>query len=116
MGCSIFRPMPPFTAFSGNHSSYRKDDLADRFISRLGSAIEAAFILLLAFLPLCFGGVQAWAEEAAFVLTALIALLFLARCALSRHSRWSFTWAFVPVALFLLLAIFQLLPLPHALA
>lgn len=79
---------------------------------RLGRAIEWVLIALLAFMPLAFGAVQAWSEQVVIVLAVVVILCFCVRLALRRSQGFVWTWAYVPVAAFILLAAGQLLPLP----
>jgi hypothetical protein len=69
-------------------------------------------IALLAFAPLAFGVVQAWSEEIVVVLAALLAVCFCVQKVVTRHTAVAGTWAVVPVAAILLLAVVQAIPLP----
>jgi len=73
-------------------------------------AIEVVMVLMLAFAPFAFGGVDAWAEEVVIALAALAAVVFAVR--LWACPRLPRAWVYVPVGLFIALAVFQLLPLP----
>src|SRR5438067_12767966 len=76
-------------------------------------AIEWLLIALLAFSPAAFGVVETWSETvviaAAATLTILLALKLLLR------PRVGFVWtlAYMPLALFVLVVLFQLIPLPE---
>jgi O-antigen ligase len=83
---------------------------------RLDAAIEWLLIGLLAFMPLAFGAVEAWSEMAAFLVVAAMCLCLALKHWLRSGLRIAWTWAYVPILLLLLLAVFQLLPLPNDLA
>jgi tetratricopeptide (TPR) repeat protein len=78
-------------------------------------AIEALLIALLAFGPLALGVVHAWSEEIVVVLAATLCLTFLLKLVMFPTTPFVWTWTYVPVALFLLIAALQLLSLPSAL-
>jgi O-antigen ligase/tetratricopeptide (TPR) repeat protein len=75
-------------------------------------AIEVLLIGLLAFGPLALGAVEAWSEQGVIALSAAMVLLLLAKRVLFPAIPFVWTWAYVPVAVFILLAAFQLVPLP----
>jgi tetratricopeptide (TPR) repeat protein len=77
--------------------------------------IEILLVGLLALMPLSFGAVQAWSEEIVILTAALIALLFCSRLIVSPQQRLVRTWAYVPVVIFVLIPVLQLVPLPKAL-
>ena len=84
---------------------------ADRF----DDAVEWTFGGLLAFAPLAFGSWPDWAQEVVVVLVAAMALTVVAKRFRAPTGPVTFTWAYVPIALFLALAVFQAVPLPAAL-
>jgi tetratricopeptide (TPR) repeat protein len=75
-------------------------------------AIEALLVVLFFFMPFSFGAVQAWSEEFVIVTAGLIAVLFCSKLILLPQVRLVRTWAYIPVAVFLLITAVQLLPLP----
>ena len=77
--------------------------------------IEWLLISLLAFMPLAFGAVEAWSEEVVIALVAAISICFLLKLVFEKNTRPIWSWAYVPVALFILVAVFQLIPLPTSL-
>ena len=81
-------------------------------IDRIGMAMEAILIVLLAFMPLALGVVAAWSEMVviggATVLTAMLFVRLLVRPSV----RFVWTWAYLPVAFFAMVAVLQLIPLP----
>ena len=89
-------------------------ELWDR--DRLDAAIEWLLIGLLAFMPLMFGAVEAWSEMVAFPLVAAMCVCLVLKHWLRSGFRITWTWTYVPILLFLMLAVFQLLPLPNDLA
>lgn len=87
------------------------DERGDRF----DRAIEWLLIGLLAFMPFAYGAVQAWSEEVVIAVAAAISLCFLLKMAVARELPLTWTWAYVPVAAFILIAAVQLAPLPASL-
>ena len=87
------------------------NNVIDSPVSYFDKAIEWLLILLLAFMPLAFGVVEAWSEEVVIALAAAISLCFLLKLIIEKNARFIWSWAFVPVAIFLLVAIIQLIPL-----
>lgn len=84
-------------------------------LSSLDTAIEWLLVALLAFMPLALGVRTARGEEVVIALSGIIVICFLLKLLFSgRGPIW--TWAYVPVGLFVLIAAFQLLPLPARLA
>jgi len=88
---------------------------------RFDRVIEALLISLLVFMPLAFGAVEAWSEEIVIALAAAISVCFLLK--LVRHTSGGLArpqadaglvraWAYILVAVFILIAIFQIIPLP----
>ena len=84
--------------------------LAERF----NRAIEVLLVTLLAFCPLAFGAVHAWSEQIVIALAAAISVVFLVKLLLCRDTRFIWSWAYVPIAVFAGVAVLQLLPLPPA--
>ncbi len=80
----------------------------------IDACIEGTLYALLAFMPFAFGVVAAWSEAIVVGGAAVIAVGLVARQFVkSDESPW--TWAYVPILLFILVAIFQITPLPAAL-
>ncbi len=93
--------------------SYRVSGILDAtFGDRLERGIEWLMIALLSVMPFAFGAVERWSEEVVLVLVALISLCFLAKVTLVRDSRLTWTWAYVPLLIFLLIVAAQLVPWP----
>ena len=77
--------------------------------------IEWLLGILLIFMPLAFGVVHAWSEEVVFVLSGAILTSFLLKILYYQNERIIWTGAYIPIAVFLLIALLQLLPLPAGL-
>ena len=86
-------------------------DTIDVPLSVFDKVIEWLLISLLAFMPLAFGAVEAWSEEVVIALAAAISVCFLLKLIFEENTRFIWSWAYVPVAVFLLVAVFQLIPL-----
>jgi O-antigen ligase len=82
--------------------------------NRWDVAVEALLAVLLAFLPMAFGGVDAWSELIALVLAAALVLIVLVRAVGDRTFALPWTWAYAPLAAMILLVILQRTPLPRA--
>jgi len=83
---------------------------------RFDAAIEWLLVILLAFMPLALGARSAWSEEVVIALSGAIVICFLLKLVFCGSQGLIWTWAYVPVGLFLLIATFQLVPLPTWLA
>lgn len=83
-------------------------------IERFDRVIEVLLIVLLAFGPLALGVVHAWSEQVVIALAALISLVFLLKLSLFKNIAFVWSWAYVPVAVFVLVAVVQLMPLPSS--
>lgn len=79
---------------------------------RLDRAIEGLLIALLAFMPLAFGAVEAWSEQVVTMTVAAMALLLAVKLLLDTGSRFVWSWTYLPIGLFVLLVLLQLVPLP----
>jgi len=87
-------------------------DNSGRAANRFDTVIEGLLIGLLVFMPLAFGVVHAWSEEIVVVLSGAIVICFLLKLVLHRNCGIVWSWSYVPVGLFILIAVFQLVPLP----
>jgi O-antigen ligase len=79
--------------------------------SKFDTVIERLLIALLAFMPLAFGAVEAWSEAVVVTLAAAISISFFLKLIYERDVRPVWSWAYLPVALFILVVAFQLIPL-----
>jgi len=82
---------------------------------RLEQVIELLLISLLAFMPLAFGAVEAWSEQVVIALAAAMSILFLVKFVFQQSDSFVWSWAYVPIGAFILVAMFQLIPLPTGL-
>jgi hypothetical protein len=83
---------------------------------KLDNVIEWLLIGLLAFMPLVFGVVHAWSQQVVVVVSGTIVLCFLLKLFLQRQTPLLWTLAYIPLSAFIILAVFQLSPLPSRLA
>jgi O-antigen ligase/tetratricopeptide (TPR) repeat protein len=81
--------------------------------NRWDLATEGLLAVLLAYMPLAFGAVEATSELVVIALAAALSLVVALRVAVDRTFRVPWTWTFVPLAAFVLLVAFQLAPLPR---
>lgn len=81
----------------------------------LDGVIEFLLIALLVFMPLAFGAVQAWSEQVVIILSGLVAFCFAIKLLISRQARLVSSWTYIPIILFILFILFQLVPLPTGL-
>jgi O-antigen ligase/tetratricopeptide (TPR) repeat protein len=84
--------------------------------SRWDVFFEVTLGALLAFMPFALGAVEAWSELVVTAAAAVLAMGLAVRAVLDRTFRPGWTWAYVPLALFLLLGMLQLVPLPPSVA
>jgi len=92
-------------------SLFADQPMAERF----DRIIEILLIVLLTFMPLALGVVHAWSEQVVIILAAAISLVFLLKLVVARGTTFVWSWAYVPVAVFILVAVLQLVPLPSSL-
>ncbi|MHC4728897.1 MAG: hypothetical protein ACYS17_16905, partial [Planctomycetota bacterium] len=83
--------------------------------SKFDRIIESLLVILLVFMPFALGVVFAWSEEVVVALSLAMGLVFLLKLILDKHATFIWSWAYIPVGLFVLIAIFQLIPLPAGL-
>lgn len=81
---------------------------------RFDRAMEGILIVTLAFMPLAFGAVEAWSEEIVLALVAALSVGFLVKGLAVGRMSFTWTWAYLPVAAFLLVVLLQLIPMPRA--
>ena len=85
-------------------------DINDVYPGIFDHVIEWLLISLLAFMPLAFGAVEAWSEEVVLVFAAAIFLCFLLKLVFQKQTKLVWSSAYIPIALFILIAVFQLIP------
>jgi len=81
-------------------------------LSRFDIIIECLLIGLLAFMPLAFGVVHAWSEEIVIALSGAIVICFLLKLIFNGQQEVVRSYAYIPVLLFTIVAVIQLVPLP----
>jgi len=86
-------------------------DIQDASVNKFDRIIELLLISLLAFMPFSFGAVEAWSEEVVVALAAAITVCFLVKLTFDGNTRIIWSWAYVPLALFIIIAVFQIIPL-----
>lgn len=74
--------------------------------------VEGLLIVQLLFMPLAFGVVEAWSEQVIIALTGIMALVFAAKLVWDPKTSFIWSWLYLPIGLFILLALIQLYPLP----
>ncbi|HLB73317.1 MAG TPA: O-antigen ligase family protein [Sedimentisphaerales bacterium] len=80
--------------------------------SKFDVVIECLLVGLLAFMPLALGVVHAWSEEVVIAISGAMVVCFLLKLLLNGQMRRIKTWAYFPIAAFVLIAALQLVPLP----
>lgn len=100
-----------------NASSHRTPrgavlDVPHPAYSRIDALVEVLLGALLALLPLAFGTVAAWSEALMLAVVAAAALAVAVKFLARPDVPVVRTWVYLPIALFVLLAALQLLPLP----
>ncbi len=85
---------------------------ASEHMDPFAKAIEFLMAALVIFSPLALGVVQAWSEQVFVCIAGLTALCMGFRFLFVPGLRPVFTWAYIPLGLFLLLTLFQVLELP----
>ncbi len=106
--------MDPYDRLLTGSQTRQCDEMRGRRLRMrwLDWAIEGLLIALLAFGPLAFGVVAAWSEQVVVALAAALVVLLLIRQVVGAPHPLRWTWTYVPIVLFLLIAVFQLTPLP----
>jgi tetratricopeptide (TPR) repeat protein len=99
---------------NGSTSLVMADCFAGNISAFFDKIIEIILVGLLAFMPILFGAVQAWSEEFVIITAGLIAVLFCCKVIVCPYQRTVRTWAYIPVAIFILIAALQLVPLPKS--
>ncbi|MCH8192539.1 MAG: O-antigen ligase family protein [Planctomycetes bacterium] len=87
-------------------------DQSDPYTDLLGRVIEWLLAAVLVFGPLAFGTSDPWSEQVVLSLIGAMLALFLLRLIVSKTARFVWSWAYLPVAVFVLIAALQLIPLP----
>jgi O-antigen ligase/tetratricopeptide (TPR) repeat protein len=120
-GAEPASPSPHDEGSSHGHSRRRRrrhtiyfdlTDTADRTFDRI---IEALLLTLLAFSPVAIGGVQTWSELIICALAGAMLLVLCVKLIVRPGVRFIGSWTYLPVALFLMLTLVQVVPLPMSL-
>ncbi len=74
--------------------------------------IEWQLLSLLMFMPLAFGGVEAWSEEVIISLAGTTIVCFCLKLIFRPDTRLVWSRSYLPIGLFILIVIIQLIPLP----
>ena len=77
--------------------------------------IEWMLFAMLAFMPFALGAVQAWSEQVVIAFAFVIVVCFALKLILCPDTTLSWFWVLIPVLLFLLIPVIQLIPLPTGL-
>ena len=88
------------------------EKMSDVYASQFDKVIEWLLIALLAFMPFVFGAVEAWSEQVVITLAGAISICFLLKLIYEKHTRIIWSWAYVPLVLFITVVILQLIPPP----
>jgi len=75
-------------------------------------AIEFLLGLMLVFMPLALGAVQAWSKEVVLALVAAMSVVMTIKLVARPQTRWVRSWAILPPLLFLGVGLLQIIPLP----
>ncbi len=89
------------------------DQTIDRLSICFDGVIECLMATLLAFMPFAFGVADAWGEEVVVLISGVMVACLLLKVVFVRRASLVWTWAYVPLGLFLLLVVVQLVPLPQ---
>lgn len=88
------------------------DNLVHRLRSRFDDVIEGFVISLLVFMPFAFGAVEAWSEQIVVTFAGAICICFCMKLVFEKNTHVIGSWTYVPIALFIFIVVFQLIPLP----
>jgi hypothetical protein len=77
----------------------------------LDNAIEVLLAALLTFAPFAFGAVRAWSQLVVTILAASICFCFCVNLIVNKRRRIIGSWVYLPIALYLAIPVFQLIPL-----
>ena len=77
--------------------------------------IDWLLTALLVFMPFAFGAVHAWSEQVVIALSGVILFCFLLKLISRQGGIFKWSWSYLPIGLFILVAVFQLIELPAAL-
>jgi tetratricopeptide (TPR) repeat protein len=81
-------------------------------VAAFDGIIELLLGASLLFAPLAFGTTEAWSEEIVIALAAAMALCVALKCLCAPSVRFVWSWVYAPIALFAVVVLVQLLPMP----
>jgi tetratricopeptide (TPR) repeat protein len=87
-------------------------NIIDTPSSQFDTCIEVLLVLLLTFMPLAFGVVEAWSEEVVIILAASVSICFLLKLIFDKNTSLIWSWTYIPAILFVFTGVFQLIELP----
>ena len=87
---------------------FKEGQLSDRF----DWVIECMMAGLLAFMPFAFGVVEPWSEEVVVIVSGAMMICFLVKLIVCPEVGFIRTWAYLPLILFLVWVVIQLIPMP----
>lgn len=79
----------------------------------IGICVEILLFALIALTALAFGGVYVWTQQLALAFCAAMTALTVVRQLVLRQPLLRSSWSFLPIGAFVLLFLFQLIPLPE---
>ena len=113
---------PPFQSQRSRSGSRERDRrgrrekflraLAGPAKSWIGRIIDLLLTALLIFAPLAFGTVEAWSEMIVLALAGAMCVCVALKFVLNRQSPAIWTCAYIPIALYVVFVLLQLVPLP----
>lgn len=108
--------VPLWNGIKAVNKHYQADiDAVNGPWGRFDKTIERLLIALMMFMPISFGAVEAWSEAIVVTIAAAISICFLLKLLYERDVRPVWSWSYLPVILFILVVILQLIPLKTSL-
>lgn len=92
--------------------SLSQTNIRDLPSDRFDKLIEWQLLSLLMFMPLAFGGVEAWSEEVIISLAGTTIVCFYLKLIFRPDMKMVWSRSYLPIGLFILIVIIQLIPLP----
>ena len=96
-------------------SEFYRDGISEAGSNPFDVVIERLLVVLLVFMPLAFGVARPWSEEIVIALSGAIVICFLLKLLFCREVCIVRSWAYLPIAIFVGIAVLQLIPLPTGL-
>src|SRR5450432_802383 len=102
--------------FAGSNLRFSQSHSLERFspdaLGKFDAAIEIFVSAMLIFTPLAFGSTQAWSQEILLALIAAATLCLGLKFIFQPSTKFSWSWAYLPIGLFLIFCAIQLVDLP----